>query len=321
MELIITKEDLDQYSRLDKYLSEKLSELSRSVIKQLFESGEITCETTKLALKKMPPTGSIVIINIPDAVDTELKAENIPLDIIFEDKHLLIINKPAGMVVHPAPGNYSGTLVNAVLFHCDDLQGIGGEKRPGIVHRLDKGTTGVIAVAKSAKAHEGMSKLFAEHDIERIYETIVPAKNFPLTGRIETTIGRHPTNRLKQAINVRNGKHAVTHFRKIQSYGPFHHIECQLETGRTHQIRVHLSVVERTPILFDQTYGNPTQDNLRLQKELDTDNEFIYEYPLLHAKTLGFIHPITGEKLHFSAPRPDFFSNVLDQLQKIKSDD
>lgn len=320
MKVIITKEDLEKYSRLDKYLSEKLPDLSRSVVKQLFEAGEINCETQKLSLKKLPPENTEISVNIPEAVDTEIKAENIPLDILFEDEHLLIVNKAAGMVVHPAPGNYTGTLVNAVLFHCNDLTGIGGEKRPGIVHRLDKGTTGVMAVAKSAKAHEGMSKLFAEHDIERIYETIVPAKNFPLTGRIESTIGRHPTNRLKQAINVKAGKHAVTHFRKLDSYGPFHHIECQLETGRTHQIRVHLSVVERTPILFDQTYGNPAQDILRLKKELKTEDEFVYEYPLLHAKTLGFVHPITKEKLHFRAPRPKFFETLLEKLQVIKSE-
>jgi 23S rRNA pseudouridine1911/1915/1917 synthase len=321
MKITIEKEDLENFSRLDKFLSEKLTDQSRSVIKQLFESGEITSDNHKLTLKKMPAEGVVININIPEAVDTELKAENIPLDILFEDEHLLIINKPAGMVVHPAPGNYTGTLVNAVLFHCDDLKGIGGEKRPGIVHRLDKGTTGVMAVAKSAKAHEGMSNLFATHNIDRIYETIVPAKAFPLTGRIESTIGRHPTNRLKQAINVKAGKHAVTHFRKLETYGPFHHIECQLETGRTHQIRVHLSVVERTPILFDSTYGNPNQDILRLQKEIKTDNKFEYEFPLLHAKTLGFVHPITKEKLHFNAPRPKFFQELLDQLQAIKSEE
>ncbi len=321
MKLIISKEDLENYSRLDKYLTDKAPDLSRNFIKQLFEQGNITCPTEKLQLKKMPKENAVLELIVPEATDTDLKPENIPLDILFEDKHLLIVNKSAGMVVHPAPGNYSGTLVNAVLHHCHDLTGIGGEKRPGIVHRLDKGTTGVMAVAKTALAHEYMSNLFANHDIDRIYETIVPAKVFPLTGKIETTIGRHPTNRLKQAINVKGGRDAVTHFKKIESYGPFHHIECQLETGRTHQIRVHLSVVERTPILFDSTYGNPKQDNLRLQKYLDLDSDFEYEFPLLHAKTLGFIHPLSKKKLLFEAPRPIFFQSLLDKLIKKNDSD
>lgn len=306
----VKDEDRAEFKRLDVFLTHKLSEFSRSTIKRLFEDEDISSET-KLSLNKMPPAGTIIEIEIPPPVPTDLIAENIPLEILFEDPHLIIINKPAGLVVHPAPGHYTGTLVNAILHHCPDLKGIGAEKRPGIVHRLDMGTSGVMVVAKDQATHEGLVSLFSVHDIERRYEALLSGTPPQLTGTITTTIGRHPTNRQKMAINVRNGKKAVTHYKVLKQNQFATHMELKLETGRTHQIRVHMSQVLHAPIFCDPVYGG--RDH-HLKKVPDSVRKELTDYPyqLLHAKELGFIHPITNQKLHFTAPPPPIFQSAIE---------
>lgn len=310
----ISLADREEFKRLDVYLTTKLPQFSRSTIKRLFEDEEITSDI-KLSLNKMPPVDTVIEIEIPPPVPTDLIAENIPLEILFEDKHLIIINKPAGLVVHPAPGHYTGTLVNAILYHCPDLKGIGAEKRPGIVHRLDKGTSGVMVVAKDQATHEGLVSLFSVHDIERRYEALVTGLPNVLSGTITTTIGRHPTNRQKMAINVRNGKKAVTHYKVLRKFENMTHMELKLETGRTHQIRVHLSQVLHQSILCDPVYGN-SETHLKRLPESIRQRLTDYPYQLLHAKELGFIHPITKEKLHFTAPAPEIFQAAIQALSE-----
>jgi 23S rRNA pseudouridine1911/1915/1917 synthase len=214
--LTVTENDREEFKRLDVYLTEKLP-FSRSTIKRMFEDEDISSEI-KLSLNKMPSTGTVIEIEVPPPVPTDLTPENIPLEILFEDPHLIIINKPAGLVVHPAPGHYTGTLVNAILYHCPDLKGIGSEKRPGIVHRLDMGTSGVMVVAKDQATHEGLVSLFSVHDIERKYEALVGGKPSVHSGTIHSTIGRHPTHRQKMAANVKNGKRAVTHYKSLKQF-------------------------------------------------------------------------------------------------------
>lgn len=309
--LLISQEDCENYKRLDQYLSEKL-ELSRSIIKNLFEEKNIQSEH-KLKLNKMPKVSIEVTVIIPPAKPSEIQAEDIPLDILFEDDHLIIINKHAGMVVHPAPGNYTGTLVNALLHHCPDLKGIGGVQRPGIVHRLDKGTSGIMVVAKDQKTHEGLTTLFSEHDIQREYETLILSKQISPIGTVQSMYNRHPKNRLKMTSRISTGKEAVTHYKILKSWDLLHHLRVTLETGRTHQIRVHLSEQLHSPIINDDLYGNPKQQILRCPeaiRELITS----YPYPLLHARKLGFIHPITKEELVFTQDAPSPFSEVMEIL-------
>jgi 23S rRNA pseudouridine1911/1915/1917 synthase len=319
-ELIISEEDIQAFKRLDLCLSHHFEEISRTTIKELFKKGLIS-SSEKLELKKLPKMGTSISIKVPPPEPMNAEPENIPLDIIFEDEHLLIINKPAGLVVHPAPGNYTGTLVNALLWHFSNIEKIGDQIRPGIVHRLDKGTTGLMVAAKTQQAFDGLSLLFSEHNITRKYEAICVGKSVPIHGKIESTIGRHPQNRLKMAINVRNGREATTHFKRIASYGPFHHVECTLETGRTHQIRVHLTTIKKAPIMLDPIYGNATQDLLRLKKLLPEAPIENYAYPLLHAKILGFTHPVTKEELLFEQSPPKYFQEMLDLLKNLKKDE
>ncbi|HXH31424.1 MAG TPA: RluA family pseudouridine synthase [Bacteriovoracaceae bacterium] len=303
-EVVVTEEDRSAFKRLDLYLVSKLPQFSRSTIRRLFEADLVTCAVA-LELKRMPAAGTVIEIEVPPPLPTDLIAENIPLDILFEDPHLIVINKPAGLVVHPAPGHYTGTLVNAVLFHCPDLKGIGSEKRPGIVHRLDLGTSGVMVVAKDQATHEGLVNLFSTHDIDRKYEALVAGRPKDLTGTVISTIGRHPTNRLKMTANAKVGKRSETYYKTLHHYDGATHVELKLETGRTHQIRVHLSQVIHTPVLCDPLYGN----HQHLQKLPEAVRQVLEHYPhqLLHAKELGFVHPITKVKLHFSAPPPDVF--------------
>ncbi|MCB9060007.1 MAG: RluA family pseudouridine synthase [Halobacteriovoraceae bacterium] len=307
--ILITSEHHKQFKRLDQLLA-SLTDLSRSVVKNLFEKGLVFCEQSKIELKKLPQVGSTIIVQIPPAAPSSAQPENIPLEILFEDEYLAIINKPAGMVTHPAPGNYTGTLVNAVLHHCPNLRGVGEEKRPGIVHRLDKGTSGVMVVAKEQKCHEGLVQLFSRHDIIRKYQCLVVGNKVDPSGKLEGNIGRHPQNRLKMAITEK-GKHAVTYYRVINYFDRFSHLEMTLETGRTHQIRVHLSSILKRPILCDPLYANPLDQlkNLgpQIQKILKD-----YPYPLLHAKVLGFVHPITKKELYFETELPGIFQSVLD---------
>lgn len=310
----VSAEDREAFKRLDVYLAQKLPQFSRSTIKRLFEDEEISSDV-KLSLNKMPATGTVIEVEVPPPVPTDLVAENIPLEILFEDQHLIILNKPAGLVVHPAPGHYTGTLVNAILYHCPDLKGVGAEKRPGIVHRLDMGTSGVMVVAKDQATHEGLVGLFSVHDIERKYEALVGGKPATLSGTITTTIGRHPTNRYKMAADVKNGKKAITHYKTLKQYGSATHMELKLETGRTHQIRVHMSQILHTPILCDPLYGG---SDSYLRKTPTSIREKLTDYPyqLLHAKELGFIHPITKQKLHFTAPPPEIFQAALEAFSE-----
>jgi len=315
--ITVSEEDHAQFKRLDLFLAARIPDLSRSFLKKLFDDDMIFLDDespfqSKLALSRLPKVGSIVNVDVPPPIPSEAQAENLPLNIIYEDEYLLFVNKEAGMVTHPAPGNYTGTLVNAVLHHCKDLKGIGGELRPGIVHRLDKGTSGVMVVAKTAKCHEGLIELFSKHNIDRIYEALlIGTKDLLLNGTLESTIGRSPTHRQKMAANVKNGRRAVTHFHLIKTYDKFTHMQFTLETGRTHQIRVHASTLLRHSILMDPVYGNPSEHLQRLgEKYVSILKD--YPYPLLHARVLGLVHPITGEKLRFEVEAPATFKNVLE---------
>lgn len=317
--LEVSPEDTQEYKRLDVFLTKKCTHLSRNFIKNLFQKGMITLgeESTyrgKLELKKLPPVGVQIVIDLPPPLPSDAIAEDIPLEVLFEDEHLIIINKAAGMVVHPAPGHPTGTLVNAILHHCDDLTGVGDQKRPGIVHRLDRGTSGVMVVAKNQKCHEGLVLLFSSHDIQREYIALVVKNNMAQGGPIETTIGRNPQNRLKMKANVQNGKRAKTFYKLEEALGPCSLVKCTLETGRTHQIRVHMSEILNAPILMDPLYGKPRVHLNRFEGEL---KELLkdYPYPLLHARKLGFVHPITRKELLFETPPPATFMKTLELLR------
>lgn len=308
------QEEDQNFKRLDLFLADACKHqdvsLSRQQIKNIFAQGLIVSETGKLELKKLPKVGTIISLTLPEMKPSTANAEDLPLDILFEDSHLIVVNKAAGMVTHPAPGNYNGTLVNAVLHHCKDLQGVGDEMRPGIVHRLDKGTSGVMVVAKTQATHNGLTTLFSTHDISRKYEAIILGVNNAITGKLDAPIGRNPHNRLKMAINVAQSKEAITFYKVLKEYDPITHLELKLETGRTHQIRVHLSSLLKRPIFMDELYGNPKQDLQRVSlaiREIASG----HPHPFLHAKHLGFTHPITGEELEFNAPAPEIFQKVL----------
>lgn len=294
--------------RIDVFLSddsldiELPFEFSRSFIQKLIKEEKILVDGKGVKSNfKLKPDMNITIF-VEDVVEPDIVPENIPLDIIYEDEDVILINKPKGMVVHPAAGHYSGTLVNALMYHCkDNLSGINGVLRPGIVHRIDMNTTGVIVACKNDKAHQSLSEQLKVHSITRKYVAIVHGniKEDELT--ISGTIGRSLSDRKKMAINVRNGKPATTHVKVLERFGQYTYIECQLETGRTHQIRVHLSSINH-PLVGDDVYGR--------KKE-----EFKLQGQTLHAKVLGFIHPRTGEYMEFEAELPDYFKKLLDKLR------
>jgi 23S rRNA pseudouridine1911/1915/1917 synthase len=257
----------------------------------------------------------VVTVELQEPVAAEPQPEAIPLEVLYEDHDLIVVNKAAGMVVHPGPGNSSGTLVNALLSHCTDLSGVGGELRPGIVHRLDKGTSGVLVAAKNDRAHQGLSSQFHVHSVKRIYQALVFG-NPPLdTGKIEGLIGRHPTERLRQSGKVRSGKHAVTRWKVKERYGRITLMELRLETGRTHQIRVHLTEAGH-PLLGDPLYPDGGRVNnladTRLKKMITSLGR-----QALHALTLGFIHPVTGEYLEFTTGMPDDLQALCDYLRNL----
>ena len=233
--------------------------------------------------------------------EPDILPENIPLDILYEDQDILVVNKPNGMVVHPAPGHYTGTLVNAIMYHCkDNLSGINGVMRPGIVHRIDMDTTGSLLICKNDRAHQALAKQLKEHSITRKYHAIVHGRLKEDEGTIDKPIGRHPIDRKKMSVHCTNGREAVTHYRVLKRFQQFTYIECQLETGRTHQIRVHMSSIGH-PILGDQVYG-PAKCPYKLQGQT------------LHAKVLGITHPTTGEYMEFDAPLPDYFQGLLEKM-------
>ena len=312
--------DSANYRRLDLFLREKLADFSRTFIQNLFKQeliwGESGEKSVPLNLNKMPPDGTVIFVNVPPPIPLEAEPENIPIEILYEDEHLLFINKPAGLVVHPAPGNYTGTLVNALLYHIKDLKGIGNKLRPGIVHRLDIGTSGVMVVAKEQKCHEKLVITFAEHKLERKYMALAMGAPNVLAGTLESLIGRHPQNRLKMAV-THSGKKAITHYKVLEKFEKCSLLEMKLETGRTHQIRVHLASLLKCPILNDPTYGNPKEHRQRIGPCAESILQD-YSFPLLHAKLLSLKHPISGQELCFETPPPPVFQNMLASLRGEK---
>lgn len=290
--------------RLDSVLAGMMPEYSRSFIQKLFENGSITVGGDSCSEKKRKAAaGDIVEITIPQPERLEVEAEDIPLDIVYEDDELLVVDKPAGMVVHPAPGNHSGTLVNALMYHCGDaLSSINGVIRPGIVHRIDKDTSGLLMVAKTDRAHNALSAQLEEHSITRRYKAIVYSNIKEDEGTVDKPIGRDPGNRLRNAVVYTNSKNAVTHYRVLERFGGFTLVEAVLETGRTHQIRVHMAYI-RHPLLGDTLYG-PAKNRYGAKRQM------------LHAGVLGFVHPVTGEYMEFNSPLPQDFEDVLAKLRK-----
>ena len=245
-----------------------------------------------------------MLVIVPDPQLPDILPENIPLDILYEDSDVLVINKPKGMVVHPAAGHYTNTVVNAVMYHCQgNLSGINGVMRPGIVHRIDRDTTGAIVICKNDQAHQSLAQQLKEHSITRSYRAIVWNNLKEDEGTVDRPIGRHPVDRKKMAVNEKNGKTAVTHYRVLERFGRFTYIECRLETGRTHQIRVHMASIGH-PLLGDEVYGPSGKQPFRLQGQC------------LHAMTLGFLHPSTGEYVEFEAPLPEYFTQLLKNFRK-----
>lgn len=284
--------------RIDKYLSDLLENQTRSYIQKLIKDNAVIVNDNVVKANYRTNFGDCVEITIPDAIVLDVKPQDIPLDIIYEDEDILIINKPKSMVVHPSAGHYDGTLVNAIMYHCkDNLSGINGVLRPGIVHRIDMDTTGVLVVCKNDLAHLSLTEQLKVHSITRKYRAIVHNYVKEEEGIVEGAIGRHPTDRKKMAINPKNGKEAITHYKVIERFGNFSYVECQLETGRTHQIRVHMASINH-PLLGDSIYG-PAKCPFNLQGQT------------LHAMVLGFIHPRTGEYVEFEAPLPDYFEKLI----------
>lgn len=289
--------------RLDKFLAEELSEMSRSHIQKLIKDGHISVNQKPVKANYKLSAGDEITVSVPEPEIPDILPEDIPLDIIYEDDDILVVNKPKGMVVHPAPGHYSGTLVNAIMYHCrDNLSGINGVTRPGIVHRIDMDTTGSLLICKNDRAHQSLAEQLKEHSITRKYHAIVHGNLKEDTGTVNAPIGRHPVDRKKMSIHAPNGRLAVTHYRVLERFGNYTYIECQLETGRTHQIRVHMSSIGH-PILGDTVYG-PAKSPFKLEGQT------------LHAKVLGIVHPTTGEYMEFDAPLPEYFVNLLKNLKK-----
>lgn len=292
--------------RVDKYLSDMLSSFSRSQLQKLIKDEKVLVGRDDKNLKAVKANykltkGECICITIPEPEELNIVPEDIPLDIIYEDDSLIVVNKPKGMVVHPAPGHYTGTLVNALMYHCkDNLSGINGVLRPGIVHRIDMDTTGVLVVCKNDFAHQSLSEQLKVHSITRRYEAICHGTFKEKTGTVDAPLGRCPNDRLKMAI-VKDGKNAVTHYEVLQNFEKFSYISCVLETGRTHQIRVHMSSLGH-PLLGDELYCN--------QK-----SPFKLQGQTLHARILGFRHPVTNEYKEFEAPLPDYFKMLLDKLK------
>lgn len=287
--------------RLDKYLSILYPEQSRSFFQKLIKDGHVLVNDTPEKANYRLRVEDLISVTIPDAVETPILPENIPLDILYEDDDLLVVNKPKGMVVHPSAGHYTGTLVNAIMYHCkDSLSGINGEIRPGIVHRIDMDTTGSLIVCKNDESHIFIAEQIKEHSVTRKYRGIVYGGVSDDEGTIDAPIGRHPTDRKKMAI-VSNGKPAVTHYRVLQRFERYTYMEFQLETGRTHQIRVHMASIGH-PLLGDAVYSSG-KSPYHLQGQT------------LHAMTIGFIHPATREYLEITAPLPDYFEKILHDLR------
>jgi len=287
-------------TRLDVFISNEFENKSRSYIQGIIDGGAafVNCKCRKSNYKLK--IDEIITLSIPEPVELDVAAENIPLDVIYEDSDVIVINKPQDMVVHPAPGNYSGTLVNALLYHCKDLSGINGILRPGIVHRIDKDTSGALVVAKNDNAHNSLAMQLKDHSMTRSYLALVEGIIKQDEGSIDEPIGRHPKDRIKMAV-VENGKKAITHYKVIERFDNYTLVECNLETGRTHQIRVHMAKIGH-PLVGDLIYGFKKQ-------------RFNLKGQALHAKRLGFIHPSTNEYMEFVSPLPDYFENLITKLR------
>lgn len=287
--------------RIDKYLADALEDFTRSGITRLIVGGNVSVNGKAVNKNYRLKENDAVSVCVPDAEELNIEAENIPLDIIYEDGDLLVVNKAKGMVVHPAPGNYSGTLVNALLYHCrDSLSGINGVIRPGIVHRIDKDTSGLLIVAKNDNAHIKLAQQIKDHSFHRAYQAVAYGSFKETKGTVNQPIGRSPNDRKKMAVTQKNSKNAVTHYEVIKDYGDFTHIRCVLETGRTHQIRVHMAYINH-PLAGDGVYG-PKKVITSLNGQC------------LHAGELVFVHPATGKYMSFNAPLPDYFTEFIQKL-------
>ncbi len=296
--ICLTADENDMGERLDKFLCAQLPEQSRSYLQRIIRDGCVLVNGRPVKASFRMDEGDEVFIDLPELKEPEIPAEDIPLDILYEDDSLLFVNKPKGMVVHPSAGHYTGTLVNAVLYHCQgQLSGINGVLRPGIVHRIDRDTTGVIVVCKTDQAHNCVAEQLRAHTVTRSYRAVVSGVIREDEGVVDAPIGRHPTQRKKMAVNEKNGKHAVTHYQVLERYTDRTYIECRLETGRTHQIRVHMACIHH-PLLGDTVYG-------------PEKNPYHLEGQALHARVLGLIHPKTGDYLEVEAPMPEYFDRLL----------
>ena len=290
--------------RLDKFLSAMLPDQSRSYLQKIIKDGNVLVNGEPKKSSYRLEDGDEVTADLPELKSQDIEPENNPQDILYENDSSLMVNKPKGMVVHPSAGHYTGTLVNAVLWHCQgQLSGINGVSRPGIVHRIDKDTTGVLVVCKNDAAHNAVAAQLKEHSITRKYRAIVHGVIKEDEGTVDAPIGRHPTERKKMASGVKNGKRAVTHYRVLERFQGYTYVECQLETGRTHQIRVHMASIHH-PLLGDTVYG-PAKDSHHLEGQT------------LHAMVLGLIHPVTGEYLEVEAPLPEYFENLLKKFRAM----
>ncbi len=303
--IILCVEEEFEKQRVDKFLSTCLPEYSRSFLQKNIEQGNVTISSKPVKSSYKLTEGEEVVIVVPDSQIPDIEPENIPLDILYEDEDVIVINKPKQMVVHPAAGNYTKTLVNALLYYCkDSLSGINGVLRPGIVHRIDKDTTGSIIVCKNDNAHRKLAEQFAVHSIKRSYLALCYGYFNEKEGVVDAPIGRDPKDRMKMAVNYSNGKRAVTHYTVLEQYEKVALVQCRLETGRTHQIRVHMTSI-RHPLLGDEIYKTGFNTAAKLQGQC------------LHAYELGFIHPTTGEEVMVKAPVPDYFQNIVENEKKL----
>ena len=291
--------------RADKFIARSAEGLSRSAVQRLLESGDITKGGKPLKKNEVLTAGDVLEVRIPDPVPTKALPQEIPLDVVYEDEDVIVVNKPVGMVVHPAPGHSDDTLVNALLFHCgSSLSGIGGELRPGIVHRIDRDTSGLLIAAKNDAAHLSLAEQLQDHTMYREYEAVVTGTLREDSGTIDAPIGRHPTDRKKMTIDRKAGRQAVTHWKVLARYPGYTHVQCRLETGRTHQIRVHMAGIGH-PVLGDPVYGNRSTAWPGLSGQC------------LHARRLSFLHPRTGDRMTLECPLPEYFISVLTKLGRL----
>ncbi|MBE6737101.1 MAG: RluA family pseudouridine synthase [Ruminococcaceae bacterium] len=303
MEYLFTVSDDSKGKRIDKFLSENIEDISRSQLATLIEEKSIFVNNNPVSKSYKLNINDYIMVSVPEPVELEALPEDIPLDIIFEDEDIIVINKPKGMVVHPAAGNYTGTLVNALLFHCKgNLSGINGVLRPGIVHRIDKNTSGLLVIAKTDLAHKSLSEQIKEHSMTREYRAIIYGHLKDIEGMVDAPIGRSSIDRKKMCVTDKNSKHAVTHYTVLEEFKDYSYVSCKLETGRTHQIRVHMAYIGH-PLAGDDVYG---------PKKVITE----LSGQCLHAIKLGFLHPKTQEYMEFNSELPEYFKKFLNKIKK-----